>query len=66
MARTAKPSDPQQLERLKHRVQDSTYLNEAIYRIASALTQQIVQEIHRSPDNPGSAVSVIEHRFDRR
>ncbi len=66
MARTAKSSDPQQLARLKHRVQDSTYLNEAISRIATRLTQQIVQEIHRSPENPGNAVSIIEHRFDRR
>ena len=66
MARTAKPSNPQQLERLKHRVKDRTYLDEAIARIATALTRQIVQEIHRAPANPGNAVSIIEHQFDRR
>ncbi len=66
MARTPKPSDPHQLERLKTRVQEAEYLNQAISRIATALTQQIVQEVYRHPVNPGNAVSVIEHRFDRR
>lgn len=66
MARTAKPSNPQQLERLKHRVQDSEYLEEAISRIATALTSQIMQDLHRDSYNPGNAVSIIEHQIDRR
>lgn len=43
MIRIAKVSDPQRLLDLKEKIQDDTYMNDAIYSIAHALTGEMLE-----------------------
>ncbi len=63
MPRVAKISDPYNLSRLKREVHRSEYLEYAIARIATALTDQIIRRemppptlslSHKSPEQPNS------------